>query len=122
MAKKLLIVEDDMFLVGVYKAKFAKSDLTIEIARDGDEAITKLSSFKPDVILLDLVMPRKDGYQFLAEIKAMPAYKKIPIIVASNLGQQTDMDKVQELGVADYIVKSNYSLDQIIAKIHSVIK
>lgn len=114
---KVLVVEDDKFLISAYRAKLVKSGFEVQIAQDGQEAIEVLQSFVPDIILLDLVMPRKDGFVALAEIRQDPRLKNIPVIVASNLGQKEDLDKAMSLGASDYIIKSDMSLDGIIAKI-----
>ena len=121
MGSRVLIVEDDALLVKAYDAKMTKSGLTIKTVSDGDEALEALKSFQPDVVLLDLIMPKKDGFAFLQEIKRIPAYQRIPIIVASNLGQKSDIDKVRDLGVVDYIVKSEMSLDQLVERIKAVL-
>lgn len=121
MGSRVLIVEDDALLVKAYEAKMTRSGLVVRIVNDGDEALEALQSFQPDLVLLDLIMPHKDGYAFLQEIKTMPAFQNLPIIVASNLGQKTDIDKVKALGVIDYIVKSEMSLDQLIERIKTVL-
>ena len=105
--RKILVAEDDRYLVNVYRVKFAKVGFDVKIALDGEETIAALSSFKPDLVLLDLVMPKKDGFAVLAEMQQNPEWKKIPVIVASNLGQKEDIDRGLKLGAADYIVKSN---------------
>jgi len=78
-----------------------------------------LEEFTPDVMLLDLIMPVKDGVSTLKEIKANEKYKNIPVIVASNFGQKEDIDKSMELGAVDYVVKSDMELDDLIEKIES---
>ena len=120
MAYKVLVVEDDAFLVSAYKTKLTKEGFELETASDGEEAMSKLAGFKPDVILLDVVMPRKDGFATLQEIKASEAYKKIPVIMASNLGQKEEVDRAMNLGAADFITKSNMSLADLIEKIKSL--
>src|SRR5687767_14651981 len=114
---KILIAEDDRFLGIAYKAKFTKSGFDVQIATDGQEALTILQTFDPDIILLDLVMPNKDGFATLEEMRKEEKLKKTPIIVASNLGQKEDLDRAMSLGATDYIIKSDNSLDAIIEKI-----
>lgn len=114
---KILVAEDDKFLGSAYRAKLTKTGFEVQIATDGDEALTILKTFTPDIILLDLVMPKKDGFATLQELKALEEYKKIPVIVASNLGQKEDLDKAKALGAIDYIIKSDLSLDALISKI-----
>jgi len=114
---KVLVVEDDHFLGTAYKAKFTKEGYDFRLATDGEEVAVVLKDFMPDVILLDLVMPRKDGFTVLAELKQDPRLKDIPVIVASNLGQQEDHERAKQLGAVDYITKSELSLDAIVEKI-----
>jgi len=80
-----------------------------------------LGTFKPDLILLDLVMPIKDGFIVLNEIKNNPQLKSIPVLIASNLGQKEDIDKGMAMGAADYVVKSNLSMEKLIEKINSLL-
>ncbi len=117
---KLLVVEDDRFLGAAYKAKLTKAGFDFRLATDGEEALASLVDFLPDIILLDLVMPRKDGFTVLSEIKQDDRYKNIPIIVASNLEQKDDRDRVKQLGAVDFVTKSEMSLDEIIEHINRV--
>lgn len=116
---KILVIEDDVFLSNAYKVKLKKAGFEASFATDGIEGLNALETSIPDVILLDLVMPKKDGFETLAEIKKNPAYSSIPIVVASNLGQKEDLDRATQLGANDYIIKSEMSLDQIVEKIQS---
>lgn len=118
---KVLVVEDDHFLSSAYRAKLTKSGFEVQMASDGEEALTILQGFRPDVILLDLVMPRKDGFATLQEIKQQSSLKDIPVIVASNLGQKEDIDKATGLGAADFIIKSDLSMDDLIAKLEQIL-
>ena len=115
--KKILVAEDDKFLGNAYRVKLTKAGFEVQIARDGQEATDMLQTFIPDIILLDLVMPVKDGFSTLEEIKNNPQLKSIPVIVASNLGQKEDTDRALSLGANDFIVKSDLSLNTLIEKI-----
>ncbi len=121
MAKKILVAEDDKFLGNAYRIKLTKAGFEVQLATDGQEALTALQTFIPDLILLDLVMPVKDGFAALEEIKANDKLKAIPVIVASNLGQKEDTDRAMKLGAKDFVVKSDLSLDVLIQKIHTLI-
>jgi CheY-like chemotaxis protein len=118
---KILIAEDDKFLANAYRVKLTKSNFEVKIAMDGVEAMTVLQSFTPDLILLDLVMPKKDGFTVLSELKASPQFKNIPVLVASNLGQKEDLDKAMALGAKGFVVKADMSLEDLIKKINSII-
>lgn len=114
---KVLVVEDDRFLGSAYKAKLSKSGFDVQLATDGNEALEVLQTFTPDLILLDLVMPNRDGFSTLEAVRQNEKFAKTPIIVASNLGQKEDFDKAMSLGATDFIIKSDVSLDELISKI-----
>ena len=122
MAIKVLVVEDDVFLQSAYRTKLTHSGFELETASDGEDALTKLQSFVPDVILLDLVMPRKDGFVTLAELKKIPDLQHIPVIVTTNLGQKEEMERAMSLGAVECVTKSNLSLDDIVHKIEQYAK
>ncbi len=121
MAKTVLVVEDDAFLLKAYQAKLTSSGFTVIIATDGFEALEALKKEKPDVVLLDLVMPRMDGFTALAEIKKLPDLQSIPIIVASNLGQQDEIERVKTMGATDFITKSNLSMGELVDKLNKLL-
>ncbi|MFA5021659.1 MAG: response regulator [Patescibacteria group bacterium] len=115
----ILIVEDDEVLLRALYLAFHKSDYTIATASDGDTALKMAERIKPDIILLDLLLPKMNGFDFLKYIKANPALKSIPVIVLSNLGDSDNIAKAKGLGALDYFVKSNtdlVKLRDIIAK------
>lgn len=116
---KVLVAEDDKFLIKVYESKLLKAGFDAKIAQDGVEALEMLKTFVPDVILLDLMMPNKDGFQVLTELKADQKLKHIPVIVTSNLSQPEDKKKAMDLGAKDYIVKSDTPIQDIIEKLKS---
>ena len=119
---KILIAEDDNFLANAYRVKLSKAGYEIKIASDGQETIDSLETFTPDLILLDLIMPVKDGFVVLEELKKNDKWKNIPVVVASNLGQKEDIEKSIALGAKDYIVKSQMPINDVLAKINSVFK
>lgn len=118
---KILVGEDDQFLSSAYRVKLNKAGFDVKIARDGQEVINALDEFKPDLIILDLIMPVKDGFVTLSEIKANDNWKKIPVLVASNLGQKEDIDRSMSLGAVDYIVKSNMSINNVVDRIKTIL-
>lgn len=119
--KKILIAEDDKFLANAYQMKFAKFGYEIFVVVDGAELIKQLDVSKPDLIILDLVMPTKDGFSVLQEIRRNMKWKSIPVIVVTNLDQEEDVKKCQELGISDYIMKNKMSLERLHDKIRAVI-
>ena len=120
--KKILVVEDDQFLSNAYKLKLTKSGFETVVASDGNEALEVLKEFKPDMILLDLIMPNLDGFSTLKALKDNSEYKDIPVIVASNLGQKEDIEKAKELGANDFVIKSKVSIEKIVQKVNIVIR
>ena len=119
--KKILVAEDDTFLASAYRVKLTKAGFNVTIARDGSEALEAVKKEIPDCLLLDLVMPVKDGFTVLEELTKDEKTTHIPVIVASNLGQKEDTDRAMALGATAFVVKSNLSLDELITKINSFI-
>lgn len=119
--KKILIVEDDKFLRDLLERKLEKEEFVIETAIDGEEAIDKINGWLPDLILLDLIIPKIDGFEVLKQTKDKPATKDIPIVVLSNLGQQEEVERGLGLGAADYLVKAHLTPDEIISKIKKIL-
>jgi DNA-binding response OmpR family regulator len=102
MKKNILVAEDDHFLASAYKMKLTKAGYDVDIASDGEEAISLISKKIPDLIILDLVMPNKDGFEVLKELKGRKEWANVPVIVASNLGQKEDLDKAKSFGANEY--------------------
>lgn len=119
---KILVVEDDKFLTNAYKVKLAKAGFELYLASNGDEALAQIASCRPDVVLLDLIMPLRDGFSVLEMMKKNVTMSKIPVIIASNLGQKSDIDRGLKLGAVDYIVKSDTSMDAIVQKVRKAIQ
>ncbi len=115
--KSILVAEDDRFLANAYRVKFGKVGIEVKIAVDGEEALTLLKEFQPDLILLDLMMPKKDGFYVLEKLAEDAKWKTIPVIVASNLGQSEDITRAKDLGARDYFIKADSSLEQVVEKI-----
>ena len=121
--KTILIAEDDKFLSSAYHIKLSKLGYEVVIVSDGEQVMKYLNEKPlPDLLLLDLVMPVKDGFTTLKEIRSQDIFKKLPIIVASNLGQGEDVKKAKEMGAVDYIIKSDLSLQELSDKIHSYLE
>lgn len=118
---KVLVVEDDKFLGSAYRAKLTKSGFDVSFATDGQEALDVLKTVTPDIILLDLVMPRMDGFATLEAIKKDDRLKDIPVIVTSNLGQKEDLDRATALGAVGYIIKSDLTMDDLVIKINTTV-
>jgi DNA-binding response OmpR family regulator len=119
--KKILVAEDDKFLANAYRVKLTKSGYEVKMVSDGEEVIKALSEYTPDLIILDLMMPKVDGFAVLKEVRRNDGWKNIPILVASNLGQSEDIVKATKLGAVDYIVKTDLSMKKMILKIKGIV-
>lgn len=117
---KVLIAEDDVQLHKIYGLMMQKAGFEAKVVLNGEEVMKTLQGFKPDVILLDLLMPKKDGEQTLREIKTNPEYLNIPVLITSNISKENEVIKLKQMGAADFVVKSDFSTDAIIEKIKSV--
>lgn len=115
--QKVLLVEDDLSLLKIYSNKLKISGFEVSPATTGDEAVRKAQIETPDIVLLDLILPGKDGFLVLEELKKNTRTKKIPVIILSNLGQESDRQRADELGAIDYLVKSDVSLANLVEKV-----
>jgi DNA-binding response OmpR family regulator len=122
MAKTILIVEDDKFLRELIAQKLAKEGYSISEAIDGEEGIKKIKTEKPDLVLLDLILPGIDGFEVLSRMKADEKLAEIPVIILSNLGQREEIERGLKLGANDYMIKAHFTPREIIDKIKSVLK
>ncbi|MDP1689137.1 MAG: response regulator [bacterium] len=113
--KKLLLVEDDPFLSSLLKARLAKEGFVVAYAADGEEALELLRKEKPDLVLLDLILPKKSGFEVLEIMRDDPRLVKLPVMIVSNLGQESDIARGKELGAVAYFIKAKTSID-VLAK------
>jgi len=120
--RKILIIEDDNFLQGLEAGKLKKENYDIITASTGEEAMKKINEPAIDLILLDLVLPKFDGFEILQKIRETDATKKIPVIVFSNLSEDKDIKKAEKLGANDFMIKSNFTLDELIEHINKILK
>jgi two-component system, OmpR family, alkaline phosphatase synthesis response regulator PhoP len=120
--KKVLLVEDDLALLKIYSNKLKLGGFDVSLATTGDEAVRKAQVELPKIILLDLILPGKDGFMVLEEIKKGVSTKKIPVIILSNLGQDSDIERGKKLGAVDYLVKSDVSLMDLVEKVKKYIQ
>jgi DNA-binding response OmpR family regulator len=111
---KILIVEDEEILAKVLEEKFTKENFSVEIAKDGEVAMSLVKSFKPDLILLDIVLPKKDGLTVLQELKADAEFSAIPVIMTSNLGEDEKIKLALKLGAVDYLVKTEHPINEVV--------
>ncbi|OGK24975.1 hypothetical protein A2954_05280 [Candidatus Roizmanbacteria bacterium RIFCSPLOWO2_01_FULL_37_12] len=119
---KLLLIEDDIFFRRFYVEKLKEKGFVVEEADDGEQGLEKLKTFKPDLAVLDIIMPKKDGFEVLRSMQQDPTLKRIPVLVFSTLGQETDVEKAKSLGASDYVNKSLFDFNQLLAKINTLTK
>jgi DNA-binding response OmpR family regulator len=123
MAKTILIIEDDNFLQGLETTKLTKEGYSVLTASNSVEAfkIIETPTNKIDLILLDLLLPEVDGFMILEKIRENKNLLTIPVIVFSNLSEDKDIERVQKLGVSEFMVKSNFTLDELAKKVRELI-
>lgn len=119
-AKKVLLVEDEPFLSGMYQTKLKLEGFEVTAAMEGEEALSKIDSDTFDIILLDIMMPKLNGF---AVLKSIRQEKKLatPVIMLTNLGQKSDIEQAMALGANDYIVKAHFTPAEVVAKIKKLI-
>lgn len=122
---KILLVEDDQILAEMYQTKFDIAGFEVKVAVNGEDCLKILQKYTPDLILLDILMPKVNGFQVLKEIKKKSILRQIPVILLTNLGE-TEVDMNQELaealGVSDYLIKSRHTPEEIVAKVIQVLR
>jgi len=119
MAKTVLIVEDELSMQRALKSKLEHAGYTVIAASDGEDAIDALrSSKKPDLVLLDLIMPKLDGISVLRQMKADDALRPVPVVILTNLSSGDKVAEAMQLGTFDFLVKANYSLDDVLKKVN----
>jgi len=117
MAKKILIIEDDKFLRKVITKKLSKGGYSVIEAIDGEKGLEAVKKEKPDLVLLDLVLPEMDGFEVLAKMKKESSLSKTPVIILSNLGEKEEIDKGFKMGATDYLVKAHLIPGEILDRI-----
>ncbi len=118
---KILIVEDEDILAKVLEEKFEKAKFSAKIAVDGESALGLIKTFKPDIVVLDLMLPKKDGFAVLEEMKSEDEFKRIPVVITSNLSEDENIKKALRIGAEDYFVKSNHPVNEIVEKVKAVL-
>jgi len=120
--KKILIIEDDPFLSEMYSTKLIQEGFETEIAINGKQGMDKIKNIKPDLILLDIVLPKMDGFEILESVKKNSKLKNIPIVLLTNLGQKNEIEKGLSLGADEYIIKAHFTPTAVVTKIKEVLK
>lgn len=117
MKKKIFIVEDEEMLSKVLAEQFSKAGFDVKVASDGKEALKSVGEFEPDIILLDIILPKINGFDVLKSIKENPGTSSVPVIMISNLGRDEDIKQAIKLGAVDYFIKAQHPIFEIIEKV-----
>ena len=119
--KTILLVEDDKFLSSLLKNRIEKEGMTVIHSSDGESAIENLRSMKVDLVLLDVILPKKNGFEVLEEIQSDPILRENSVFIISNLGQESDMARGRDLGAVEYYVKAQTSIDDLVTKVKTYV-
>ena len=119
---KILIVEDDIMLNKIYQTKLSLLGYQVLAAYDGEEGLAMMRAHQPHLVLLDLMLPKKNGFEILEAAKQDMTISRIPVIILSNLGKEADLQRSMELGAADFLVKSNVKLETVVDKIRIILQ
>lgn len=121
MAYRILIIEDDDFLRSLTVTKLEKEGYVMETATSGDTGLEQVIAVPPDLLILDLMLPNISGFEVLEKIRANEPTKDLKVIVFSNLGEEVDIKRCLELGISEYLVKANFTLDELAEKIKLIL-
>lgn len=120
--KSVLLIEDDPFIADIYLTKLKAGGFEADLARDGEEALKKIKERKPDLLLLDIILPNLDGWELLRKIRQKPAYKGMRVVILSNLEQRAEVEKGLKLGADRYLVKAHYTPSEVIEEVKKIIE
>lgn len=120
--KTVLLGEDESFLSNILKVRLEGLGINVIQAFDGREALEKLKSSKVDLVLMDIILPKMSGFEVIQSIKSDPQYQSLPIIIISNLGQDSDVQKGMELGATEYYVKAKVPIDELVNRIKNFLE
>ncbi len=121
MAKKILLVEDEEIMIDLLQRNLAKEGYEVFIARDGEEGLRIMKEAMPDIVLLDVVMPKMNGFEVMEEMAKDKILAKIPVIIISNSGQPVELDRVQKLGAKDWLIKTEFDPQGVVDKVEKQI-
>ena|SRR3989344_1257758 len=117
MAKKILLLEDEELMIDLLERKLTQEGYEVSVAKDGVEGLEKMKKTKPDIVLLDIIMPRMGGFEVMEEMVKNGELKKIPVIVISNSGQPVELDRAKRLGAKDWLIKTEFDPQEVLEKV-----
>jgi len=121
MAKTILFVEDDPFLIDIYKKKLGEAGYDIVLAENGEAALKTIETTAVDLLILDIVMPKTDGWETLRQLKAHPKMQKCKVMIFSNLGGKAEVEKGLQMGADKYLIKANYTPSQVVNEVEKML-
>ena len=119
---KVLIVDDDPYITDMYAVKFREAGFTVSASANGKEALAKIAEARPDVLLLDIVMPLLDGFEVLKRLQESGGAGSMKVVILSNLGQREDVERGLALGATDYIIKAHFTPSEVVAKVKNILE
>ncbi|OGZ18997.1 MAG: hypothetical protein A2175_01570 [Candidatus Nealsonbacteria bacterium RBG_13_42_11] len=117
MAKKILLIEDEEIMLNLLQRKLTQEGYEIFVARNGEEGLEVMRKEMPDLVLLDIIMPKMGGFEVMEKMVSDNVLKKIPVIVISNSGQPVEIDKAQKLGAKDWLIKTEFDPREVVEKV-----
>lgn len=119
--KTILLVEDDQFVVDIYTTKFKAAGFEVEVAENGEEALRKLKERKPDLLVLDIVLPNIDGWELLRKIRSDLGLENLKVVVLSNLSKKSEIEKSAKFGVLKYFIKAHFTPSEVVEEIKKIL-
>jgi len=121
MAKKILLIEDEKIMINLLEKKLTQEGYDVRVAVNGEEGLKAMREEKPDIVLLDIIMPKLGGFEVMEEMGKDPVLKEIPIVIISNSGQPVELDKAKELGAKDWLIKTEFDPQEVVEKVEKQI-
>ncbi len=121
MAKKILLIEDEKIMINLLEKKLTQEGYDVRVAINGEEGLKAMREEKPDIVLLDIIMPKMGGFEVMEEMSKDPVLKEIPIVIISNSGQPVELDKAKELGAKDWLIKTEFDPQEVVEKVEKQI-
>jgi DNA-binding response OmpR family regulator len=118
---RVAIIEDDTFLADMYATKFELEGFDMHVANNGEDGLALVKKVKPDLILLDVLMPKMNGFEVLSNLRSDAEFKDTPVILLTNLGQKEDVDKGLEMGAQDYLIKAHFVPSEVVQKVKALL-
>lgn len=117
MPKKILLIEDEEIMVNLLQRKLTQEGYEISVARDGEEGLKLMREALPDLVLLDIIMPKKGGFEVMEVMQKDKKIREIPVIIISNSGQPVELDRAKELGAKDWLIKTDFDPQEVLDKV-----